>query len=301
MLFVRAGKALRISSPACPKQVDRMAAQGRSQWLRWVMPVLVALVMLMVGYWWMNIYTRHNEKVAIPDLKGMTIEEASAALAKRGLTAEVIDSVYSDEAPKGTVVDQEPDAEWEVKPDRRVYLTMNASQPKMLNMPALINLSKRQAISVLDILGIKVKELQYKPDACVDCVLDQLYKGKRIKPEERIRRGESITLVLGSGEGGERVPVPDVRGFTLGELASVLNHASLNLGVVVECEGCNTVADSALARVQRQQPGAGMNNRIALGGAIDVWLTVDTVGLNPDRSLLDTLRADTLKTVLDEE
>ncbi|QQR85418.1 MAG: PASTA domain-containing protein [Flavobacteriales bacterium] len=265
------------------------------------MPVLLAVVILMVGYWWMNIYTRHNEKVAIPDLKGMTIEEASAALAKRGLTAEVIDSVYNDDAPKGTVVDQEPDAEWEVKPDRRVYLTMNASQPKMLNMPALINLSKRQAISVLDILGIKVKELQYKPDACVDCVLDQLYKGKRIKPEERIRRGESITLVLGSGEGGERVPVPDVRGFTLGELASVLNHASLNLGVVVECEGCNTAADSALARVQRQQPGAGMNNRIALGGAIDVWLTVDTAGLDPDRSLLDTLRADTLKTVLDEE
>lgn len=278
-----------------------MAAQGRSQWLRWLLPVVVAVAILMVGFWWMNVYTRHNEKVVIPDLKGMTIEEASAALAKRGLTAEVIDSVYNDDAPKGTVVDQEPDAEWAVKPDRRVYLTMNASQPKMLNMPALINLSKRQAISVLDILGIKVKELQYKPDACVDCVLDQLFKGKRIKPEERIRRGESITLVLGSGEGGERVPVPDVRGFTLGELASVLNHASLNLGVVVECEGCNTAADSALARVQRQQPGAGMNNRIALGGAIDVWLTVDTAGLNPDRSLLDTLRTDTLKTVLDEE
>lgn len=254
------------------------------------------MLFVLLGFLWMGSYTRHNEKVRVPDLKGMTLDEAKAALEKRGLTAEVIDSVYNDEAPKSSVVDQEPDADAEVKPERRIYLTMNASQPKMLNMPALVNLSKRQAISVLDILGIKVKEMVYRPDACVDCIIDQLYKGKHIAPDERIRRGESVTLVLGSGESGERVPVPDVRGLTLAELGMVLNRASLNIGVLVACEGCNTAADSALARVHRQAPLAGMNNRIALGNTIDVWLTSDTTGLQPDRALLDSLmRKDTLQ------
>jgi eukaryotic-like serine/threonine-protein kinase len=157
-----------------------------------------------------------------------------------------------------------------------VYVVMNASQPKMLNMPALVNLSKRQALSVLEILGIKVKEMQYRPDPCMDCVVAQLYKGQPIAPETRIRRGESITLVLGSGENGERVQVPDVRGLTKAELTEVLNMASLNLGVIVECEGCNTAADTALARVVRQSPESFANNLIGMGGMIDVWLTTDT-------------------------
>jgi hypothetical protein len=156
---------------------------------------------------------------------------------------------------------------------------MNASEAKMLDMPQLVNLSKRQAISVLDILGIKVKELQYRPDPCVDCVVAQLYKGKPIAAETRIRRGESITLVLGSGTNGERVQVPDVRGMGLAELKAVLNMASLNLGVVAACEGCTTSADTAMARVERQLPEPYRNNMIGAGGVIDVWLTTDTVGL----------------------
>ncbi|MCB0812521.1 MAG: PASTA domain-containing protein, partial [Flavobacteriales bacterium] len=69
-------------------------------------------------------------------------------LGKRDLFVEVIDSVHSDERPKGTVVEQDPVAGAEVKPDRKVYLVMNAMQPQMIDMPDLVDMSKRQAISV---------------------------------------------------------------------------------------------------------------------------------------------------------
>lgn len=225
----------------------------------------------------MNLFTRHNAKTEVPELKGLTFDEAKAKLAERDLAIEVIDSVYNDKAPKSSVVDQNPPAGRTVKPDRTVYVVMNASQPKMLNMPALVSLSKRQALSVLEILGIKVREMQYRPDPCLDCVVAQLYKGQPIAAEARIRRGESITLVLGSGENGERVQVPDVHGLTKAEVNDALNVHSLNLGVIVECEGCNTAADSALARVVRQSPESFANNLIGMGGMIDVWLTTDTV------------------------
>ena len=193
----------------------------------------------------------------------------------------VIDSLYTDELPRGSVVDQDPKPGFDVKPERKVYLVMNASQPKMLNMPRLVDLSKRQAMSVMDIIGLRVKELQYRPDPCTDCVIEQLYKGEPIAPETRIRRGEAITLVLGAGERGERVPVPDLRGLTNAEVGLVLNMASLNMGVVVDCAGCNTRSDSTLARVRRQSPASGGNNLIALGSMIDIWLTMATVGLRP--------------------
>ncbi|MCB0774106.1 MAG: PASTA domain-containing protein [Flavobacteriales bacterium] len=240
-------------------------------------PVLIAATLLGGAWWWLGAYTRHDEQVKVPALERMNFTEAAKALEALGLRAEVIDSVYSDDVPKGTVVDQDPDSGRFVKPDRTVYVVMNASQPKMLNMPDLVNLSKRQAISVMEIIGLKVEALQYRPDPCLDCVLAQLYKGQPIAPESRIRKGESITLVLGEGQKGEQVPVPDLVGMGFAEMKAVLTMASLNLGLVVEVKGCgNTGCDTALAKVARQFPAAGPENLISPGGLVDVWLTMDT-------------------------
>ncbi len=253
----------------------------RKRLIHIMLPIVVLAVILFGGWLWLRGYTLHGVASRVPDLRGLSLTEASAMLEDRELRAMVIDSVYNDELPKGSVVDQDPDAGVEVKPGRKIYLVLNASQPKMIDMPKLVDLSKRQAISVLDIIGLKVKELQYRPDPCVDCVIAQLYKGEPIAPESRIRRGESITLVLGSGDHGERVPVPDLVGLTNAEVQMVLNMASLNLGVVVECVNCNTAADSTLARVRRQSPMTGSNQRIPLGSTIDIWLTADTADLRP--------------------
>lgn len=245
-------------------------------------PVAIALLILLGAWWWLGSYTRHDVAKMVPDVRTRTFEEASQILEAMGLHAEVIDSVYTDEAPKGSVVDQDPDSGKFVKPDRTVYLVMNASQPKMLNMPDLVNLSKRQATSVLDIIGLKVSEIQYRPDPCLDCVLAQLYKGQPIAADARIRKGESITLILGQGQNGERVPVPDVRGMGFEEMKAVLSLASLKLGLVVEVAGCgNSGCDTALAKVARQSPAPGSDNLISPGGLVDVWLSMDSTAVSP--------------------
>ncbi len=245
-----------------------------------VLPLVLVALLFVGGWFWLERYTRHDVSRRVPELKGLGLEEARELLAKRDLEALVIDSIHNQDLPRGTVVDHDPPAGREVKPERKVYLILNAQQPKMIDMPRLIDMSKRQAISVLEIIGLRVQELQYRPDPCTDCVLDQLYKGDHIAPDSRIRRGEAVTLILGSGEKGTRVPVPDLRGLQFAEVRSVLNMASLNLGAMY-CEGCNTKEDSAFARVRRQSPVPGQHNRIAPGGLIDVWLTSDTAGLRP--------------------
>lgn len=250
--------------------------------LLFLLPVVLVVLVLIGGWVWLQRYTRHDVTRRVPDLSGETLESATQILAERDLKALVIDSIYNQELPRGTVVEQDPPAGKDVKPDRKVYLVVNASQPKMIDMPRLVDLSKRQAISVLEIIGLKVLELHYRPDPCTDCVLEQLYDGESIAPETRIRRGEAITLVLGSGErGGERVPIPNLRGLTNAEVRTTLNMHSMNLGMIVECAGCNTIEDSALAKVRRQSPAYDRNGRIALGSMIDIWLTADTTDLQP--------------------
>lgn len=272
-----------------PFRTSRMARKkkkkkkgGGGSLLLFLAPLLLAGLLVLGAWVWLGIYTRHNVKVQVPDVGTMEFEQALETLEAKGLNAEVIDSVYSDEVPKGTVVDQDPHADKNVKPGRTVYLVMNASQPKMLNMPDLVNMSTRQAMSVMEILGLKVKEVRYRPDPCVGCVLEQLYEGKPIKPDTRIRSGEGVTLVLGEGQVGELVPVPDLRGMAYNEMRAVLSMASLNMGLIVEVEGCgNSGCDTALATVLRQFPAAGSNELIRPGMMIDVWLTMDSPAPGP--------------------
>ncbi|MCC6841094.1 MAG: PASTA domain-containing protein [Flavobacteriales bacterium] len=256
---------------------------GRRSLFLLLAPVALAALVVLASWWWMAGYTRHNVQVKVPDLQSMTFEEAVQALEALDLRAEVIDSVYAEEAPKASVVDQDPDSGKFVKPDRTVYLVMNATQPKMLNMPDLVNLSKRQALSVMEILGLKVAAVEYRPDPCMDCVVAQLYKGQAIAPDSRIRKGEAITLVLGQGQhGGEQVPVPDLRGMAYAEMKAVLAMASLNLGLVVEVQGCgNSGCDTALATVVRQFPSPDTEEMISPGGMVDVWLSMDTTSATP--------------------
>ncbi|MDX9751293.1 MAG: PASTA domain-containing protein [Flavobacteriales bacterium] len=255
--------------------------------LKILLPVLLAALLVLGGWLWLRAYTLHGVSMRVPVLHGLTLEEASAMLHDRRLQALVIDSVHVPDVPRGAVVEQDPAAGAEVKPGRKVYLVMNAREPKMLDMPRLVDLSKRQALSVLEILGLRVKSIEYRPDPCLDCVVAQLYQGEPIAPEARIRHGEAITLVLGSGAQGGHVPVPDLIGLAHAEVMTVLNMASLNIGIVVSCDGCNTAADSTLARVYRQAPAPG-GGRSALGSPVDIWLTTDTARFGPDeRSFSD--------------
>jgi hypothetical protein len=127
----------------------------RNSLIRFLLPLLVAGALLLGGWFWLRTYTKHGVAMRVPDLKGLSLEEAQSMLHARELSALVIDSVYSDELPKGSIVDQDPDAGIEVKPGRKIYVVLNASQPKMIDMPRLVDLSKRQAISVLEIIGLK--------------------------------------------------------------------------------------------------------------------------------------------------
>jgi len=256
--------------------------------LPYLLPVLASSLLVIGGWLWLRGYTRHGASVQVPDLEGLTMPEALQRIDSLDLHVMVVDSVYTDDARKGTIVYQDPDPGVSVKPGRMVYLMLNATRPKMIDMPQLVDLSKRQALSVAEIVGLKVSEMRYRPDACVDCVLEQLYKGRKIPAGKGILRGARIVLVLGSGMAGERVPVPDLTGTPYAELDETLNRASLNIGVVVTCDGCNTSEDSALARVYRQSPRAELNNMMAMGGLVDVWLTLDSAVVNPLMRASDT-------------
>jgi len=169
--------------------------------------VLVAIVFGLFAL--MSSYTQHGQEQPVPDLVGMELPDAKELIAEQNLRIVVEDSTWLPDAKPGLILAQLPTAEYMpsdstgmksrmVKENRKIYVTMASYLPPQIEFPDLIGKSKRIALSLLEISGIKVEAVEYVPDnVCTDCVLKQLYKGKEIVPGTRIFKGESVTLVLG--------------------------------------------------------------------------------------------------------
>jgi len=247
---------------------------GTRLWINLGLIVTVISLVVAGTLFWLSVFTRHGDAVQVPDLTGYEIEDLPEALEKRYLTYEITDSIYSDEQPRGSVVQQNPLPGKTVKRDRAIYLTVNSVLRETVIMPDLSGKSRRIAIPMLEISGLELEELSYKPDeSCTGCVLDQLYNGKTIDPGSQIRKGEKITLVLGQ-RSNELTKVPRLLGLSFDDANALLNAYSLNMGTVLSCEGCETAEDTSAAFVINQLP-AGRENA-GLGSFVDLYLSTDS-------------------------
>ena len=78
--------------------------------------MIVAVVLIVFGVMkWLDVYTRHGEAVVVPDVKGMTVDEASKMFRNHGLVCVVSDSTYVKNKAAGIVLDANPGAGQKVK------------------------------------------------------------------------------------------------------------------------------------------------------------------------------------------
>lgn len=242
----------------------------------WLNLALIGLLMLALVFgvlFWLSSYTLHGESVGVPDLRGYNFAMLDEILTSAELTYEVTDSIYSDEYPRGAVVQQNPSPGHRVKEGRIIYLTVNSLLPEMVAMPDLKGKSRRIAIPILEISGLELENLNYKPDdTCTDCVLDQLFQGKPIAAGTQIRKGEKVTLVLGQ-RSNELTKVPRLLGLNYEDAYSLLNAYSLNMGQILSCEGCLNADDTVKAFVINQFPSA--HGEATLGSSVDLILSLD--------------------------
>ena len=154
----------------------------------------IALVLLLATLVWLKVYTHHGQAIRVPDLAGLTEEEVDDVINSRHLRFEIVDSVYSREMPRGTVIKQNPRASSIVKKNRRIFLTMNAVNPEMISMPRLVGLSIRQARLALQNAGLTLGDIQYRPDYAINNVLQQMHADSVISEGTSIRKGDDQSV-----------------------------------------------------------------------------------------------------------
>ena len=99
-----------------------------------------------------------------------------------------------------TVISHIPFAGREVKKNRKIYLTVNPSGYKKISLPNIIQITKRNAISLLKSVGFEVGEYTYKDNIGKDMVLEVMHNGNKIEPGVLLPKTTRIDLVLGNGK-----------------------------------------------------------------------------------------------------
>lgn len=248
--------------------------------------VIIAVVLILGTLLVLKIYTHHGRTIMVPDLAGLTLDEVDDVTTSRRLRYEVIDSVFSTEMPRGTVIKQTPYASSNVKKNRKIFLTMNAVNPEMVSMPQLIGLSFRQARLALQNAGLAQGSIEYRPDFAKNNVLQQMHNDTVINEGTLITKGAVIDLVLGMGLSNETTRVPRLLGLGLEEASAIISDYYLNLGAITYDESFEEAEDSTGAFIWRQYPDYDEFKRLNMGMEMDVWLTLDSTLLpRPDSAL----------------
>ncbi len=162
---------------------------------------IVALVLISYGVLrWLKSTTNHGEFVEVPDFSKMSVIEMRKAVEDSGLRYQVLDSSnYNPEYPRFSILEQDPPAGNKVKANRKIYFTVNPSGYKKVTVPDIIQVTQRNATSMLRAVGLDVQRVTYIDELGRDMVYQMKHKGKYLKPGDKIPKTSKIELICGNG------------------------------------------------------------------------------------------------------
>ena len=180
---------------------------GNSIFLNVIAIGIVAVLLLVLTLFFLNVYTRHGQNVVVPQLQGFQEEEAEVILKSKGLDIQVVDSIYKKDAVPGSIIDQTPKPNNKVKEGREIYVTIYARNPQQVSVPGLVDFSARQAIALLNSIGFTQIAIEEVPAQYSGLVISVEYRGKKLMPDEQIPAGSPLKLVVGSGMGEDSLSI----------------------------------------------------------------------------------------------
>jgi beta-lactam-binding protein with PASTA domain len=245
-------------------------------WVNIIASVVLTVALFTIFFLSLNWLTNHGSSTTVPSVAGKKYDEAEKQLTNAGFEIEIQDSIYVESIAPLTVIKQIPDGGEVVKSNRTVYLIINRSVPPFVEMPDIKGFSFRNAEMVLKNLDLRIGDTSFKHDFAKNSVLEQIYNGNNIEPGTKIRKGSSISLILGDGIGNREFTVPNITGMLFSDAKKMLEENGLGFGAVIIDDD---VKDKMNAWIYKQKPERFDDEKkpthIRSGQMMDVWLQVD--------------------------
>jgi beta-lactam-binding protein with PASTA domain len=235
--------------------------------------IAITYAVLLLGSWfWLQWYTDHGEYVSVPNLEGLSTEDAIQALQERNLNYLIIDSIYDRKATPGSIYDQSPTFDSQVKQGRQVFLTIYRLSPPMEKLGIKQGDYATVAMIKLRNKSIDFDTLYEDNNTLVNSIIRVSQKGRNLKASDEIARGSRVLLVIGRSV-SEKIIVPDFTGMTCLQAKTILDTLRLECNCRFE-PGINfpTTQDSSTYTVCRQDPTHDPERGTTAGRIVDLWL-----------------------------
>ena len=244
------------STEHLPPRRAKSGGGSRGGWKPWAIALAIVSGLFLAGYLtadlWLTPGSNPSEAgrlVTVPELVGLSDQEARSRLEEVGLEHGVRSAVSHPDAPEGAVLAQSPIPGQQVRPGAPVVVTLSRG-PEVHSIPDVSGLSARQASIVLDRLGFRVnsREANHSTEA------GRAF-GTEPGPGTELTVPADVTLFV--SKGSPLTTVPDLSGRHIDDALELLSESGLSLGAI----SYDPLSFDAPGRIVGQYPPGGYGLR----------------------------------------
>jgi len=255
--------------------------------------VLILLFAISLGVTSLVLKFFKVEDVQIPDVVGLTQEQAEKKIEELNLKYEIVEETYHDTIDKGLVISQTPAymSNYKIKGKSTIGLVISLGQ-KIVKVPKVVGMTEQEAKEELEALDLKV-EIKEEPNKKVEAgyVISQ-----DVTANSEVGAGSTVKITISTGV--ETVQVPNLEGKTEEEAKKAITDAGLTLSAVLNSE--DTKKENGKVLKQSLEAGStvekGSNITITINKIAEV--IQGTVNINLKSLLKYT---EETETIVDEE
>ncbi len=241
---------------------------------------LLMILLIILLYIGLMVGTRHGKSIDIPNFVGEHVSDVERMAEDLDLNIVIRDSVFDSDVAGGVVVDQLPRTSSirtvTVKPGRKIYVTINAYNRRIVDVPFVAKQPLRQALNQLERAGLTIDKLVYQPDmTSTDYVVKQSIGNRDITASISAQEpfGTGVTLHVTYRRDEQLTSVPRLVGMRLSQAKSTAWDRGLNVEKVVYDESITDFKSRREAKVYKQS--LHQNSGARRGAGITLYLTCD--------------------------
>lgn len=186
------------------------------------------VVIILFNYVIMPLYVKHSRMTKVPNVVGMNFNDAKQILDEKGLDVKQGDIRYDEAKSVGQVLEQNPQADQQVKVGRRIYLVVCGGE-QLVEVPKLSGRSIRDARYTVEQKNLQIGNIvkKYSNLYPEDVIISQV-----IQPGSRVKKNTKVDVIISQGAQLGDIIVPDVTGKTLAEAKKTIEDKKLIVGKI---------------------------------------------------------------------
>jgi len=196
--------------------------------IAFILLIIFMTIALLMDFIVMPWYTKLGDEYELPDVTDQRIEDAMQILDEAEFIPLIQDSVYDEQFPPGTVIQQNPLPFSQVKKGRRVYLIVSIGE-KPHYIPQLIGLTPQDAEFRLKEQSLRLNQVFYEFS---DFYPRGVVINQSIPAGEEVNKNQRVNITVSLGVAPTSLEIPNLVGKSLETAEKELEAINVRLGTI---------------------------------------------------------------------